>query len=164
MSFSFCCCWPGSRAADCGWDRRKISRRKSPWCSGSWWDRDRAGLTVLFSSHLILFQVLTVPAQYLTAYFTFWQTSITQVDSILGILLLVVQLIQLSCAFIGCLPNRHKICFNPFETDWEKIHWHKPWSRTCYKISQTLLRFILFVFTYIITSRPSLSLFCHIHG
>jgi len=66
--------------------------------------------------------VLTVPAQYLTAYFTFWQTSITQVDSILGILLLVVQLIQLTCAFAGCLPNRHKICFNPFETDWEKIH------------------------------------------
>merc|ERR1712183_938468 len=66
--------------------------------------------------------ILTVPAQYLTAYFTFWQTSITQVDSILGILLLVVQLIQLTCAFAGCLPNRHKICFNPFETDWEKIH------------------------------------------
>jgi len=66
--------------------------------------------------------VLTVPAQYLTAYFTFWQTSITQVDSILGILLLVVQLIQLFCAFVSCLPNRHKICFNPFETDWEKIH------------------------------------------
>ena len=66
--------------------------------------------------------VLTVPAQYLTAYFTFWQTSITQVDSILGILLLVVQLIQLACAFVSCLPNRHKICFNPFEMDWEKIH------------------------------------------
>ena len=74
------------------------------------------------SSQNILMQVLTVPAQYLTAYFTFWQTSITQVDSILGILLLVVQLIQLTCAFAGCLPNRHKICFNPFETDWEKIH------------------------------------------
>ena len=69
-----------------------------------------------------MLQVLTVPAQYLTAYFTFWQTSITQVDSILGILLLVVQLIQLACAFVSCLPNRHKICFNPFEMDWEKIH------------------------------------------
>ena len=70
----------------------------------------------------VVLQILTVPAQYLTAYFTFWQTSITQVDSILGMLLLVVQLIQLTCACAGCLPNRHKICFNPFETDWEKIH------------------------------------------
>ena len=65
--------------------------------------------------------VLTVPAQYLTVYFTFWQTKITQVDTLLGIILLTVQFIQLSCAFISCLPNRHRICFNPFETDWEKL-------------------------------------------
>ena len=65
--------------------------------------------------------VLTVPAQYLTVYFTFWQTKITQVDTLLGIILLTVQFIQLCCAFLSCLPNRHRICFNPFETDWEKI-------------------------------------------
>ena len=33
--------------------------------------------------------VLTVPAQYLTFYFTFWQTKITQVDTILGLILLI---------------------------------------------------------------------------
>jgi len=65
--------------------------------------------------------VLTVPAQYLTVYFTFWQTKITQVDTLLGMILLIVQLLQMFCAFISCLPNRHRICFNPFETDWEKI-------------------------------------------
>lgn len=67
--------------------------------------------------------VLTVPAQYLTVYFTFWQTKITQVDTILGIILLTAQWVQMLCAFISCLPNRHRICFNPFETDWEKLHW-----------------------------------------
>ena len=87
--------------------------------------QDYGGREIFCKSQLhteIVLQILTVPAQYLTAYFTFWQTSITQVDSILGILLLVVQLIQLCCAFISCLPNRRKICFNPFETDWEKIN------------------------------------------
>lgn len=65
--------------------------------------------------------ILTVPAQYLTVYFTFWQTKITQVDTIMGMILLIVQFIQMCCAAISCLPNRHRICFNPFETDWEKI-------------------------------------------
>merc|ERR1711942_8147 len=59
--------------------------------------------------------VLTVPSQYLTAYFTFWQTRVTQVDAVLGIVLLVIQTVQLICAFLTCLPNKHRICFNPFE-------------------------------------------------
>ena len=67
-------------------------------------------------------QVLTVPAQYLTAYFSFWQTRVTQVDAMLGIILLIVQTIQLICAFFTCLPNKHRICFNPLETDWDKLH------------------------------------------
>merc|ERR1711908_229635 len=46
---------------------------------------------------------------------------ITQVDTIMGMILLIVQFIQMCCAAISCLPNRHRICFNPFETDWEKI-------------------------------------------
>ena len=41
--------------------------------------------------------VLTVPAQYLTVYFTFWQAKITQVDTILGMILLIVQVLQMSC-------------------------------------------------------------------
>ena len=65
--------------------------------------------------------VLTVPAQYLTFYFTFWQTKITQVDTILGMILMIVQFLQMSCAVISCLPNRHRICWNPFETDWDKL-------------------------------------------
>ena len=66
--------------------------------------------------------VLTVPAQYLTVYFTFWQVKITQVDTILGMILLTTQLVQMFCAFFSCMPNRHRICFNPFETDWDKLH------------------------------------------
>jgi len=66
--------------------------------------------------------VLTVPASYLTLYFTFWQTKVTQVDAVLGIILLIFQFIQLCCAFLTCLPNRGRICFNPFETDWDKLN------------------------------------------
>jgi hypothetical protein len=67
-------------------------------------------------------QVLTVPSQYLTAYFTFWQTRVTQVDAVLGIILLVIQSVQLICAFLTCLPNKHRICFNPFEMNIDKLH------------------------------------------
>jgi len=67
--------------------------------------------------------VLTVPSQYLTAYFTFWQTRVTQVDAVLGIVLLVIQTVQLICAFLTCLPNKHRICFNPFELNFDKLHW-----------------------------------------
>merc|ERR1711936_1551960 len=65
--------------------------------------------------------LLTVPAQYLTLYFTFWQTKVTQVDAMLGIILLIFQYIQMVCAFLTCVPNRGRICFNPFETDWDKL-------------------------------------------
>jgi len=65
--------------------------------------------------------LLTVPAQYLTLYFTFWQTKVTQVDAMLGIILLIFQYIQMICAFLTCVPNRGRICFNPFETDWDKL-------------------------------------------
>jgi len=66
--------------------------------------------------------VLTVPAQYLALYFTFWQTKVTQLDAVLGIILLIFQFIQLVCAFLTCLPNRGRICFNPLETDWDKLN------------------------------------------
>merc|ERR1712128_258793 len=66
--------------------------------------------------------VLTVPAQYLTAYFTFWQTRVTQVDVVLGIILLIFQFIQMACAFLTCIPNRHRITFNPLETNFNKLH------------------------------------------
>merc|ERR1712025_1423407 len=66
--------------------------------------------------------VLTVPAQYLTAYFTFWQTRVTQVDAVLGIILLIFQFLQLTCAFLACIPNKHRICFNPFEMNLDKLH------------------------------------------
>jgi len=66
--------------------------------------------------------VLTVPSQYLTAYFTFWQTRVTQVDAVLGIILLVIQTVQLVCAFLTCLPNKHRICFNPFQLNIDKLH------------------------------------------
>jgi len=66
--------------------------------------------------------VLTVPAQYLTAYFTFWQTRVTQVDAVLGIILLIFQFIQLACAFLTCLYNKHRISFNPLETNFDKLH------------------------------------------
>ena len=37
--------------------------------------------------------VLTVPSQYLVAYFTFWQFRVTQLDAVLGIIMLVVQVV-----------------------------------------------------------------------
>jgi len=66
--------------------------------------------------------VLTVPAQYLTAYFTFWQTRVTQVDAVLGIILLLFQFIQMGCAFLTCISKRHRISFNPLETNFDKLH------------------------------------------
>jgi hypothetical protein len=35
--------------------------------------------------------VLTVPSQYLVAFFTFWQFRVTQLDTVMGIIMLVVQ-------------------------------------------------------------------------
>jgi len=53
--------------------------------------------------------VLTLPSQYLVAYFTFYQTRLTQLDVVLGLIMLVTQFIQLCCAFVTCLPKRNKI-------------------------------------------------------
>ena len=103
---------------------------------------------------LVVVITLILTSQYLTVYFTFWQAKITQVDTILGLILLIVQflqvilashwsillilashwsilwtlashwsILQMSCAAISCLPNRHRICWNPFETDWDKLEW-----------------------------------------
>ncbi len=35
--------------------------------------------------------VLTVPSQYLVAYFTFWQFRVTQLDTVMGMIMLVIQ-------------------------------------------------------------------------
>ena len=51
-----------------------------------------------------------------------YNVQVTQVDACLGIVLLVFQYIQLICAALTCLPNRARICFNPFETDWDKLN------------------------------------------
>jgi len=53
--------------------------------------------------------VLTVPSQYLVAYFTFWQLRLTQLDVVMGLIMLVAQFIQLCCAFLCCMPNRKNL-------------------------------------------------------
>lgn len=65
--------------------------------------------------------ILTVPSMYGVAYFTFWQVKITRLDVILGIIMLVVQSIQLVCAFLAWLPNRRRISYNPLETNFDKL-------------------------------------------
>jgi len=53
--------------------------------------------------------VLTLPSQYLVVYFTFYQSRLTQLDVVLGMIMLVTQFIQLVCAFLTCLPKRNRI-------------------------------------------------------
>eukprot|EP00088_Acartia_fossae_P019866 TRINITY_DN2161_c0_g1_i1.p1 TRINITY_DN2161_c0_g1~~TRINITY_DN2161_c0_g1_i1.p1 ORF type:complete len:142 (+),score=20.80 TRINITY_DN2161_c0_g1_i1:85-510(+) len=59
----------------------------------------------------VIFRILvfTVPSQYLVAYFTFYQTRLTQLDLVLGLIMLVTQFIQLGCAFATCLPKYNTI-------------------------------------------------------
>lgn len=65
--------------------------------------------------------VLTVPSLYGVFYFTFWQAKITRLDVILGMIMLLVQSIELVCAFVAWFPNRHRISYNPLETDFDKL-------------------------------------------
>jgi hypothetical protein len=46
--------------------------------------------------------VLTVPSQYLVAFFTFWQFRVTQLDTVMGIIMLVVQ-VQITWRLINLL-------------------------------------------------------------
>eukprot|EP00088_Acartia_fossae_P019867 TRINITY_DN2161_c0_g1_i5.p1 TRINITY_DN2161_c0_g1~~TRINITY_DN2161_c0_g1_i5.p1 ORF type:complete len:142 (+),score=20.46 TRINITY_DN2161_c0_g1_i5:85-510(+) len=59
----------------------------------------------------VIFRILvfTVPSQYLVAYFTFYQTRLTQLDLVLGLIMLVTQFVQLGCAFATCLPKYNTI-------------------------------------------------------
>ena len=74
------------------------------------------GWNRLYNSWIQIFSL----SKYIFLSILIWQF---QVDTILGIILLTAQWVQMLCAFISCLPNRHRICFIPFETDWEKLHW-----------------------------------------
>jgi len=59
----------------------------------------------------VIFRILvfTLPSQYLVVYFSFYQTRLTQLDVVLGIIMLVTQFIQLGCAFATCMPKYNKI-------------------------------------------------------
>jgi len=59
----------------------------------------------------VIFRILvcTLPSQYLVVYFTFYQTRLTQLDVVMGIIMLVTQFVQMGCAFATCMPKYNKI-------------------------------------------------------